>query len=72
MEMLPSHLIFCDSVPVAHYNLQLNVIQTSFFAGKVKDEGFIEDWVQTPLLDMSLLLNRSNILIIHVDFHVGI
>lgn len=70
--MLATHLIFCDSVPVTHYNLQLNFIQTSFFAGQIKDEGFIEDWVQTPLLDMSLLLNRSNILIIHVDFHVGI
>ena len=65
-------LIFCDSVPVTHYHLQLDIIQASFFTGQIKDEGLIEDRVEAPFLDMCLLLHRTNVLVIQVDFHVGI
>ena len=69
---LTFYLILGDPVPVAHDDLQLDLLQAPVLARQVEDEGFIEDGVETPLLDVGLLLRRPSVLVVEIDLHIWI
>ena len=71
-EFLTYYLILGDPVPVAHDDLQLDLLQAPVLARQVEDEGFIEDGVETPLLDVGLLLRRPSVLVVEIDLHIWI
>ena len=68
----PYHLVPGHPVPVQHQELQLGGGDVSLTAWKIKDERFIVDRIETPLLDMCLLLGNPLPIMMQVYLDIGI
>lgn len=66
----PHHLVLGGAVEVDDQELDADVGQQ--IHGDVVDEGLVEDWVQSALLHVSLLLGDALPAVVNVHLHVGI
>ena len=68
-----THLVLGDPVPVEQEELEADVLESLLVQlRQVKDEGLVEDRVQSPLLHVGLLLRDPLVVVQQVDLHVRV
>lgn len=77
---MPHNLVLCHLIPVKDHKLETDSRQEVWCCSssgwisrrKVEDEWLVEDWVQSALLDVSLLLSNALSVVHQIDFHVWV
>ena len=68
-----TQLVLGDPVPVEQEELEADVLESLLVQlRQVKDEGLVEDRVQSPLLHVGLLLRDPLVVVQQVDLHVRV
>jgi len=77
------HLVLGHLIPVEHHEVEADSSQQvgasgtgtgagGVGGGKVEDEGLVEDWVESSLLDVRLLLGNALSVVRQVDLDVRV